>query len=97
MERTKLYLAHTGTQMHPEGQTIEEHLSATGKIAAEFAAEFGAEESGMIVGKMHDIGKYSDEFQKRLQGGSRVDHATAGAIGSSQRIDEYWKQEDGYG
>ena len=28
----------------------------------------------------HDIGKYSAAFQKRLQGGAKVDHATAGAI-----------------
>lgn len=26
-----------------------------------------------------DIGKYSAEFQKRLRGGAKVDHATAGA------------------
>ena len=28
---------------------------------------------------MHDLGKYTEAFQKRLAGGSRVDHATAGA------------------
>jgi [protein-PII] uridylyltransferase len=28
---------------------------------------------------IHDLGKYSAEFQKRLEGGRRVDHSTAGA------------------
>ena len=32
------------------------------------------------AGLAHDIGKYSDEFQLRLRGGKKVDHATAGAI-----------------
>ena len=33
-----------------------------------------------MCGIAHDIGKYSDEFQLRLRGGKKVDHATAGAI-----------------
>ena len=33
-----------------------------------------------MCGLAHDIGKYSDEFQLRLRGGKKVDHATAGAI-----------------
>ena len=28
---------------------------------------------------MHDLGKYTPQFQRRLEGGSRVDHSTAGA------------------
>lgn len=28
---------------------------------------------------MHDVGKYTEAFAKRLEGGKRVDHATAGA------------------
>ena len=31
------------------------------------------------MGLLHDIGKYSDAFQKRLAGGTKVDHSTAGA------------------
>lgn len=34
-----------------------------------------------IAGILHDIGKYSDKFQKRLEGSLiRVDHSTAGAV-----------------
>ena len=35
---------------------------------------------GYAAGLLHDIGKYSPEFQKRLAGANiRVDHSTAGA------------------
>ena len=61
-------------------QTVEEHLRGTAEYAANFAAAFGAAEYGYLVGTAHDIGKQSDEFQHRLNGGAKVDHATAGAI-----------------
>ncbi len=44
------------------------------------AAPFGAEELGRLAGLSHDLGKYSMEFQRRLAGGPKVDHATAGAF-----------------
>ena len=72
------YLAHIaedGTE-----QTVREHLEGTAKLASQFAAEFDAESQGELAGMYHDIGKYTDKFQKRLHGGKeRVDHATAGA------------------
>ncbi len=61
-------------------QTIEEHLSGTAERAAGFAAAFGAAEAGRFIGEAHDIGKYSREFQRRIRGGPRCDHATAGAL-----------------
>ena len=61
-------------------QPLQEHLENTGKLCARFAACFGMEEAGRIVGLYHDIGKYSAAFQKRiLEDGPRVDHSTAGA------------------
>ena len=59
-------------------QTVLEHLDNVAALCAEFASAFGAEEAGRLVGEAHDIGKYSKAFQKRLSGGARVDHATAG-------------------
>lgn len=38
--------------------------------------------NGVIVaGMLHDLGKYSKEFQRKIQNdtGERVDHSTAGA------------------
>lgn len=74
-----MLLAHGATDEHPEGQSIEAHLKGTGELAETFAAEFGAAANGKLCGLAHDIGKYSDEFQLRLRGGKKVDHATAGA------------------
>lgn len=61
-------------------QTVEEHLNGTASRCAAFAAQFGEEKRGKLLGYSHDIGKYSEEFQNRLLGGKKVDHATAGAL-----------------
>jgi len=48
--------------------------------AKDFADAFGAGQLGCIAGLCHDLGKYSSEFQRRLEGsGVRVDHSSAGA------------------
>ena len=60
-------------------QLLEDHLKNVAEKAAFFAEVFNAREWAYIAGLWHDIGKYSEEFQKRLRGGKRVDHSTAGA------------------
>ena len=72
------YLAHISENHRL--QTVLEHLEGTSDLCSHFAMSFGAEDQGKLAGLAHDIGKYSDAFQRRLQGGSRVDHATAGAF-----------------
>ncbi|MGI6562831.1 MAG: CRISPR-associated helicase Cas3' [Clostridia bacterium] len=53
----------------------------TAKLASDFASVFGCKDLGYLCGLVHDIGKYSQEFQKRIRGHSiYVDHSTAGAI-----------------
>lgn len=71
------YLAHIA----PDGreQTVEEHLCGTAQLCSGFAAAFGEAERGKTLGEAHDIGKFSEAFQRRLHGGPKVDHATAGA------------------
>ena len=72
------YLSHRSEDGQEE--TILQHLQETAEMAAQFAAPFGAEEQARLAGMLHDIGKYSDAFQRRLNGSpERVDHATAGA------------------
>ena len=71
-------LAHI-SEDHSREQTVYEHLTGTAELAKQFAAAFGAEEDGYLLGLLHDIGKYSDAFQHRLDGGVRVDHSTVGA------------------
>lgn len=72
------WLAH----ISPDGreQTVEAHLRGTARFSGMFAAKFGEEKRGQLLGYAHDIGKNSGAFQKRLHGGPRVDHATAGAL-----------------
>ena len=78
-EESKRYLAHI-TEDGACVQTVKEHLEGTAQVSAEFAKVFGCEEWGYCCGMLHDIGKYSDAFQKHIRGAEcRVDHATAGA------------------
>lgn len=60
-------------------QTLLEHCENTAELSADFAADFGAGDLAYQTGLLHDIGKYSKEFQKYLRGaGSSPDHSTAG-------------------
>lgn len=61
-------------------QTVSEHLNGTSVRCEKFAEAFGEGKRGALIGMAHDIGKNSKAFQKRLQGGPKVDHATAGAV-----------------
>lgn len=81
------YLAHIAEDGRK--QTVLEHCMETAELAAAFAAEFDAREQGYLAGKTHDIGKYSAGFQKRLRGGKKVDHSTAG-------MQECWKARQLY-
>ena len=72
------YLAHIAEDGRI--QAVLEHLEGVSKRCAASAAAFGAEEHGREAGLAHDVGKYSGAFQRRLRGGPKVDHATAGAF-----------------
>ena len=71
------YLAHL--TVDGRKQLALDHLVGTASLCSSFAAAFDAEEQGQLAGIAHDIGKYADAFQRRLHGGPKVDHATAGA------------------
>jgi CRISPR-associated endonuclease/helicase Cas3 len=60
-------------------QPLSEHLTAVARLAGQFAKPFNRAELAAAAGLLHDLGKYSNEFQRRLQGGPPVDHATWGA------------------
>lgn len=63
----------------PASKSVGDHLQGTAVLCGQFAAAFDAQQQGTWLGLLHDIGKYSTKFQKRLQGGEKVDHSTAGA------------------
>jgi CRISPR-associated endonuclease/helicase Cas3 len=86
-----MYYAHsTDTQDKKTWQLLEAHLKKVANRASEFAKAFNADQLGYAAGLLHDIGKYSPEFQKRLDGSNiKVDHSTAGAHEASKLYDEF--------
>ena len=82
----KVYYAHSAQGQfcnllpYERWQTLQSHAQNVGNSAANFAQVFDAQDIAYHTGQLHDLGKYSLEFQARLNGGSRsVDHSTAGA------------------
>ena len=75
----KRYIAHLENESGRE-QTIAEHLQGAAYFAKAFADVFGAGKFAEKIALYHDIGKYSDRFQRRIKGDNiHVDHSTAGA------------------
>ena len=72
------YIAHKDGDRE---QTIKDHLTGTAQLSGKFAAKFGKEEWGYCCGMLHDIGKYSKEFQRKITENTNetVDHSSAGA------------------
>jgi len=61
-------------------QTVLEHLNGTAALARQFAGSFNESDLAASIAEIHDLGKYSHEFQKRINGANiKVDHATCGA------------------
>lgn len=72
------YYAHI-SEDKTRKQTVKDHLTGTARRSELFAEAFRCGAWGYGCGVLHDIGKYSQGFRKRLEGGSITDHATAGA------------------
>jgi len=85
-----LFYAHTLDGERPDRwQFLEDHLRNVANLASARGTTFGAEEWARTAGLWHDLGKYSDAFQRYLraegsaahegEASGRVDHSTAGA------------------
>ena len=74
------YYAHSAPQDRQQWQRLSVHLEATATRAAAFLESVGLDELGRVTGVLHDLGKYTDQFQARLDGSPRrFDHAAPGA------------------
>lgn len=47
-------------------QSVKEHNENVSNLCAEYCKKIGFENTGKILGLLHDIGKYSDNFQKYI-------------------------------
>ena len=47
-------------------EPLRTHLGLVAERAAGFAAAFSAEQQARAAGSLHDLGKYADQFQRRL-------------------------------
>lgn len=71
------YIAHKGG--NGEEQALREHCEAVAKLSREGAvAEL--RELCELIGLLHDVGKYQESFQKRINGANiTVEHSICGA------------------
>ena len=80
MNNKKEYIAHSE---NPNGviQTMKEHSVGVGKFMREFALSESFADLYEFCGLTHDIGKYSNDFQKHISGeNNKVRHSIYGAI-----------------
>lgn len=67
VDTNKLY-AHTPPKDEPERwHLLTEHLNSVAKMAREFAEPFGAGDLAYVAGWLHDVGKFSEQFQRYLR------------------------------
>jgi CRISPR-associated endonuclease/helicase Cas3 len=65
-EEKKFYAHSKEGRPVAEWQPLDEHLKNVAELAADFAKPFGGEEWARLAGLWHDLGKYSNEFQRML-------------------------------
>ena len=84
------YYAHsTYSSDRLDWQRLSDHLVGASIRAGEFSRVFGGEDLARVAGLLHDLGKYTEEFQRRLCGDAiRVDHATRGAMVAVDRYQQ---------
>lgn len=84
---SRQYFAHTNPNSRDDWHRLSDHLQGAGHKAAKFLESAGCSDFGRAAGLLHDLGKYTQEFQRRLDGDPQsVDHSTAGA---KVAIDKY--------
>jgi len=81
MNKSKEYIAHS-ENARGKKQTMQEHSSGVGGFMRRFALSDSFVELYEFCGFLHDIGKYSEDFQRYISGESQknVRHSIYGSI-----------------
>ncbi|WP_062048952.1 CRISPR-associated endonuclease Cas3'' [Bacillus sp. JCM 19034] len=83
-----MYIAHV-REKDQTIQSLREHLHGVKVLAEQFGEKLGLKHVAGLAGLLHDVGKYSDEFQEYISNATfhperqnkirgQVDHSTAG-------------------
>ena len=93
---SKEYIAHIDE--NGRIQSVKEHCLNVAEIASLKAKESNLENTLYVLGLLHDIGKYSNAFQKYIQDDTAirgsVNHTTAGARKVAEKLEkETWCKE----
>jgi CRISPR-associated endonuclease/helicase Cas3 len=68
-----------------EWEHLIPHLVGTARRAGVFGDKFDCGDLAFAAGLLHDLGKYQEDFQRRIRGENRkADHAAHGAVFSEQ-------------
>src|SRR5258706_5339132 len=74
------YVHSTSDPSKGNWQGLRDHLLSVANLSGQFGEWLGLAKAARLAGLLHDLGKYTPEFQARLAGSAvRVDHSTAGA------------------
>ena len=64
-------------------QPLDIHLSEVGQLASEAAAKLNLKNAGLLIGLLHDLGKYSSEFQEYIRSETGLIHQDSDESGIS--------------
>ena len=96
------FLAHIRDDAgRPLAHRLEDHLRDVSRLAADFAAEFGAASWAALAGLWHDLGKFREGFQRYIRqchdpdahiegrvAGAEKTHSAAGALWAQRYLKE---------
>ncbi|HKP94941.1 MAG TPA: CRISPR-associated helicase Cas3' [Fibrobacteria bacterium] len=72
MRTSEEFIAHVRKTDKSKRQTLKDHLEGVASLSSEFASKTGLALAGELLGLLHDLGKYSKEFQNYLKSATEL-------------------------